>query len=156
MDTNAGDSLLTEPAPSAGDQVKSELADIMSNPQNQMHEGFKRNDPVVNAHIDKLYRKCYGTAPAIEDPGVTISIPLSQEALEAKEASEAQSRLRRELGESYEATMTDMRVGANHLFGGPDGQQLLTVFTEKLSGLGSKGEALGYRYLAELSKLIGA
>ena len=155
MDTNAGDTVLTESAPSAGDQVKSELADIMNNPQNQMHEGFKRNDPVVNAHIDSLYRKVYGTAPAIEDPGVTISVPMNPEALEAKEASEAQNRLRRELGESYEATIEGMKAGANHLFGGPDGQQLLTVFTDRLSGLGPKGEALGYRYLAELSKLIG-
>ena len=45
----------------SGDDVRSELARIMTDKSHPMHDGYWRNDPKVKAHVDDLYKKAYGT-----------------------------------------------------------------------------------------------
>ena len=47
------------------DEVRNEVADIMNNPKNVRHEGYKRNDKEVNDYIDSLYKKLHGDAKVI-------------------------------------------------------------------------------------------
>jgi hypothetical protein len=44
----------------SGDDVRSEVAKIMSDKSHPMYEGYHRNDPKVSRHIEELYVKAYG------------------------------------------------------------------------------------------------
>lgn len=43
----------------SGKAAQAEYADIISNPKNERHEGWKKSDPKVMQYIDELYRKAY-------------------------------------------------------------------------------------------------
>jgi len=43
------------------EEVRSEVADIMSNAANPRHAGYLKGDKGVNEYIDNLYKKAYGT-----------------------------------------------------------------------------------------------
>lgn len=44
-----------------GDEVKAELAKIMTDKTHPLYEGYRRNDPEVSKKIDEMYRKVYGS-----------------------------------------------------------------------------------------------
>lgn len=44
-----------------GDDVRAEVARIMTDKTHPMYEGYRRQDKKVQDHIDELYRKAYGT-----------------------------------------------------------------------------------------------
>jgi hypothetical protein len=44
----------------SGDDVRNELSRIMNDKSHPMHEGYQRNDPKVQRHIEELYVKAYG------------------------------------------------------------------------------------------------
>jgi hypothetical protein len=44
------------------EQVRTEYAEIISNPQHPMHAGLMRRDPKVEQYVNDLYRKAYGNA----------------------------------------------------------------------------------------------
>lgn len=50
-------------------KVRTELADIMSNPQNPRHAAYLRNDPEVNKYITGLYERLYGKGEIEIIPG---------------------------------------------------------------------------------------
>jgi len=54
----------------SGDDVRVELAKIMSDKAHPMYEGYKRNDPKVLAHVEELYKKAYGDAKVTIGEGV--------------------------------------------------------------------------------------
>jgi hypothetical protein len=45
----------------SGDQVRAEIADIMSNPNNARHKLYHSRDAATMEYIDGLYKKAYGT-----------------------------------------------------------------------------------------------
>jgi len=56
----------------ASDEIKAELARIMSDKTHPMHEGWVRRDPKVLEHVDSMYRKGYGEAKVDLAGGVTV------------------------------------------------------------------------------------
>ena len=52
-------------------EVRQEYAAIMTNPKHPMHAGYKARDPKVEAHINQLYERAYGT-PSNQQPGVIV------------------------------------------------------------------------------------
>lgn len=69
------DSSFIESIPSKGgektaEEVRSEYAEIISNPKHPMHDGLMRRDPKVEAYVNDLYRKAYGNAKISIGEGV--------------------------------------------------------------------------------------
>jgi len=69
------DSSFIESIPAKGgeltaEQVRSEYAEIISNPKHPMHDGLMRRDPKVEAYVNDLYRKAYGNAKVSIGEGV--------------------------------------------------------------------------------------
>jgi hypothetical protein len=135
-----------------------------------MHEGFKRNNTQVNAYIDNLYRKAYGSAPVNFGQGVEVTgrpthpapdntdpqpspngTALSQE--DAVAQTEFDTVLQRTFGSEYDLVMRDMRVGASLLFSTPEGIQALDRIAPVLSELGEHAQVLGIRFLSDLGRL---
>jgi len=56
----------------SGEDVRTELADIMSNPKNEHYEGYRRGDPKALAHVEGLYKKAYGDGKVTLGEGITI------------------------------------------------------------------------------------
>ncbi len=56
----------------AAETLRTELADIMSNPQHPLHAGYHRNDPAVIKEIEGKYQKIYGSGPLQLDGGVSV------------------------------------------------------------------------------------
>lgn len=54
------------------DEVRAELAKIMSDRTHPMHEGYHRGDKKVMEHIDGLYKKAYGTGTVDVSSGFDI------------------------------------------------------------------------------------
>src|ERR1044071_6385689 len=53
-------------------EVRQEYAAIMTDPKHPMHAGYKARDPKVEAHINQLYERAYGT-PSNKQPGVIVA-----------------------------------------------------------------------------------
>lgn len=47
----------------SGDEVRLEVAKIMSDKTHPMYEGYWRRDPKIMAHVEGLYRRAYGDTP---------------------------------------------------------------------------------------------
>jgi len=57
----------------SGEDVREEMAKIMTDPSHPMHEGYKRQDPKVERYLDGLYRSAFGNQPAPIETGVGVS-----------------------------------------------------------------------------------
>jgi hypothetical protein len=133
--------------------VEKEYADIMSNPQNPRHAGLHRGDPQVSAHIDGLYKKAFPNSAPVKI-GKQEGLPATTDLTDEMRAQvDVEVELRMELGEAYDTVMQEMAHGAQYLFNGDGGQSALTVLSDRIAGLGPKAEALGVKFLADLSKL---
>lgn len=145
-----------------GEAVRTELSRIMSDPSHPMHAGFQRNDAAVSAHIDSLYRKVYGSAPAFPDRGITVSFstppPSHADAESEQEARHAQVqaelRLQQAMGDSFEPELRSARSMAARMFANAESLKVLDeVFAPMISELGAPAEALAVRFLADLDRL---
>lgn len=47
----------------SGEEVRAELAKIMTDPQHPQHAGWKRGDKAALAYVDELYKQAYGSGP---------------------------------------------------------------------------------------------
>lgn len=56
----------------SGEDVRAEVAKIMSDKTHPMYAGYQAKDPKVLAHIDELYRRAYGNAPVDLRGGLQI------------------------------------------------------------------------------------
>ena len=81
--------------------------------------------------------------------GVSLTTDFSED---AQAQAEVETALRAELGDDYDTTMQAMASGAKYLFDGEEGQHALTWLSHRMSG-DPKAEALGIKFLADLSKL---
>jgi hypothetical protein len=162
MDDLSDDVTIAIPTPAnpAGEAAKAELAAIMSDPNHKMHQGWLRSDPTVKEHVKTAYKKAYpdtppettaqGTPPAPaprRDPAPTMT-PEDRAA-----QAEVEGMLRNTLGESYDATMADMGIGAQHLFAVPGGEKILAELSPLIVALGPLAQVRGIRFLAELGQL---
>ena len=73
------DSSFIESIPSKGGEmtpeaVRTEYAEIISNPKHPMHDGLLRRDPKVEAYVNDLYRKAYGNAKVTIGQGEGIGV----------------------------------------------------------------------------------
>ena len=57
------------------DAAKAELADIMTNPENKMHAGYKANDKKVMDHIRELYVRALGQGTTAADGSLASDEP---------------------------------------------------------------------------------
>lgn len=55
------------------EQVRTEYAEIISNPKHPMHDGLMRRDPKVEQYVNDLYKKAYGNAKVAIGEGVGAS-----------------------------------------------------------------------------------
>lgn len=135
------------------DAAQAEYADIMTNPQNPRHAGLHRGDPAVSAYIDSLYKKAVPNNAPVEI-GKQESVSATNDfSGDAEAQAEVETALRAEFGEAYDTTMSAMASGAKFLFEGEEGQRALSALAYRMTGLGPKAEALGVKFLADLSKL---
>ena len=140
----------------AGDDVRNEVADIMSNKQNPRHEGYHRQDKKVLDYVDGLYKKAYGTATVDLSDGLTAGesmptrlpeppreAPVSAETSAASPDIDFQGRvdtaLRDRWGVAHDAKKATLQVTAEHLFsgdlGGVDGAIFEALEANVLDGL---------------------
>ena len=150
--------ILSDPAPTspvsghpAGADAEAEYAKMMSDPTHPHYAGLRRGDKESEAYANGLFRKAYGTAPVpIESDAEPVPADLSPD---AQAQIECETHLRAAFGHDYDATMTAMASGAKFLFEGDEGQTALATLADRLAGLGSKAEALGVKFLADLAQL---
>lgn len=100
-------------ADSQSEAVRTEVEDIMLNPENPRHAGYKRNDPVVTKHIDQLYKNLVG------DDKVELGAGLNLETSDQSEqtTAEAWATVRRDLASEWgEGNAFDQRMELNKQF----------------------------------------
>jgi hypothetical protein len=139
--------------------AKAELTDIATNPSNPRHAGYHRNDPQVSAYLDTLYKKALPETPAQGTPPAPAPLREPDQAPtmtpeDRVAQAEVETMLQRTLGADYDSTMSDMRIGASHLFAGPDGANALAPLAELITALGPLAQVRGIRFLADLGKLV--
>lgn len=66
------DALPVEGGGKSGEDVRAEMAKIMSDKTHPMYEGYKRRDPKVERYIDNLYKQAYGNKPVNLGEGVSV------------------------------------------------------------------------------------
>lgn len=154
---STGTIAIPTPANPARDAATAELTDIATNPANPRHAGYHRNDPQVSAYLDALYKKALPETPAQGTPpepptgGTDQATTMTPEDRVAQ--AEVESMLRQTLGHDYDHTMSNMRIGAQHLFASPDGAKALAGLSELITALGPLAQVRGIRFLAELGQL---
>ncbi len=111
----------------AGEAVRVELQDIMTNKANPLHEGYWRKDPHVMNQIDQKYKAAYGGGTVDLSDGLTVAgldrgqRPGSTEDAEAvsPEDAEADTRaiaqLHDEWSDQFDTNMEDARQGLTAL-----------------------------------------
>ena len=161
VEIGTGGTVLSESAPNnpAGLAAREELGKIMSDTSHPMHAGYLRNDKAVEAHLEAVYRKAYPETPAPNTPPAPASTPEQAPdttlSLEDRAAhTELDTTLRRTFGEDYDSEMSNMRVGASHLFTSPESHKVLADFSHLITGLGPLAEVRAIRFLAEIGALI--
>ncbi len=140
----------------AGDAVRAELADIMSNKENPKHAGYLMQDKKVMEYIDSRYRGAYGAGTVDLSDGLTAGGEAqTTDTASASDASatEVQADLRQEFGTNYDAVMASAQSAVTHLFPGSAGQAALAAVSEQVVAKGPKAEALAVRFLADLDRI---
>ena len=56
----------------SADDVRGEVAKIMTDKTHPMYEGYWRKDPKVMSHVEELYKKAYGDAKVELSGGITV------------------------------------------------------------------------------------
>ncbi len=140
----------------AGDAVRAELADIMTNTANPLHAGYWKNDSTVMRKIDQKYRTAFGGNTVDLSDGLTAGesmptrlpeppreAPVSAETSAASPDIDFQGRvdtaLRDRWGVAHDAKKATLQVTAEHLFsgdlGGVDGAIFEALEANVLDGL---------------------
>lgn len=95
--------------------VRAEVNQIMTNPQNQYYEAFKRNDPGVGKYINSLYAKL---------PGAGEKIPISDDLIvsspSVEDATDPFTDLREKWGQQYEEKRAASIQVGRELFSGKE------------------------------------
>jgi hypothetical protein len=167
MDDSAqSDVTIAIPAPAnpAGAAAKAELAAIMTDPNNLMHQGWLRHDKAVLEHVNGIYKTAYPTdaAPATTAPsqptapasGREPEQPLTMTPEDRVAQAENEAMLQRTLGADYPREMADMRIGVRDLCSTPDVVNALAILTPLIEGSGALAQALGIRLLAEVGRSV--
>ena len=111
----------------AGEAVRAELQDIMTNKANPLHEGYWRNDPQVIKRIDEKYKAVFGTGTVELSDGLTVGGSDKEQAPDSGERAgaalpedaEADTRaiaqLQDEWSDRFDTKMEDARQGLTAL-----------------------------------------
>ncbi len=138
----------------AGDAVRAELSDIMTNTANPLHAGYWKNDSTVMRKIDQKYKAAFGGGTVDLSDGVDVraSDPASTPPTEARASAEplaaspdidfqgqVDTALRAQWGVAHDAKKATLQVTAEHLFsgdlGGVDGEVFAALEANVLDGL---------------------
>jgi hypothetical protein len=140
------------PSTPALDAARAECTDIATNPQNPRHAGYWRGEKQVMDYLDGRYRPAVPENKPVEvrNESVSATTDFSED---TQAHADVEIALRQEFGDSYYTVMQDMTNGAQYLFNSDEGRSALTVLSDRIAGLGPKAEALGIKFLADLSKL---
>jgi hypothetical protein len=57
----------------AAEELRAKIRDIQTNPANPRYIGYQRQDPGVDAYIEKLYREVYGSGSIELGDGIVIT-----------------------------------------------------------------------------------
>ncbi len=111
----------------AGDAVRAELADIMTNTANPLHAGYWKNDSTVMRQIDQKYKAVYGgntvdlsdglTAGGLDEgqrPGSTEDAGTASPE-DAEADARALAQLRSEKGDQFDSEIADAHHGQTAL-----------------------------------------
>ena len=141
------------PSSPALDAATAEYEKVMTDPTHLHYAGLRRGDKAASDYVNGLYKKALPDNKPVEigkEESVSATTDFSED---AAAQAETEAGLRAEFGETYDTVMREMGAGAKFLFDGDEGQQALTALSYRLTGLGPKAEALGIKFLADLSKL---
>jgi hypothetical protein len=143
---------ITTPDTPALTSARQEYEKVISDPTHPHYDGLRRGDKTASDYVDGLYRNAVPNPAPVEirNESVSATTDFSED---AAAQAETEAGLRAEFGETYDTVMREMGAGAKFLFDGDEGQQALTALSYRLTGLGPKAEALGIKFLADLSKL---
>ncbi len=146
----------------AGDALRGELADIISNPNNPLHAGYVRGDPHVKAHLDRRYADVYGRgivelSDGIEIRGSRPAREFGPGALAEDTDSAFHTRVHAEC-HTRGIDLSSAQAEGDRLFAGPDGEVVLAVLEDQvLVGLAPEAETQAHAemgaYLADLHRL---
>lgn len=143
----------------AGEALRAEVGDIMSNKANPLHAGYWAKDAKVMEQIDQKYASVYGGGKGSlldsVSAGGEADAPAREAHADATAQAEADANLRQELGADYEPVLTAGRPVAAHLFPGLEGRAAFDFVAERLAEYGPKAEVLVARLFADLAKLKG-
>ncbi len=138
----------------AGDAVRAELQDIMTNTANPLHAGYWKNDSKVLDLVGQKYKAAYGGGTVdlgtgldvrASDPASTLppEVRAPAEPLATSPDVDFQGRvdtaLRDRWGVAHDAKKATLQVTAEHLFsgdlGGVDGEVFAALEANVLDGL---------------------
>jgi hypothetical protein len=113
----------------------------------------------VHDYLHQLYQKAVPqpTAPSTPTAPAPLRTPEPDHTLTLEDRAaqhKTETMLRQTLGEDYESAMSDMRIGAQHLFSMPEGEKVLAAFAPLITDLGPVAEVRAIRFLGELGQLI--
>ena len=158
MDIGGGALTVQGPGNPALDAARAEMKEIATNPAHPKYAGYQRGDPQVSAYLDALYKKAVPdtvTARTPSDPAPQRDTEQDAMTREDRVAqSEVDTMLRQTFGDGYDGGMSNMRIGASHLFAIPDGEKALAAFAPIITELGPLAEVRAIRFLAELGEMI--
>ena len=147
----------TPEGPLTPDAVRTEVQQVMTNPQHPHHEGYTKGWTTANRYVDSLYRRIPGGATKVQ-----LDAPIG--ATPTPEASDAAAA---DLQSAVSTALTERGIrgidknGAKaegeRLFAGKDGQAVLDLLEAPLDGLAPQAEVQAHvvlaSYLADLNRL---
>ena len=140
----------------AGDAVRAELSDIMTNTANPLHAGYWKNDSTVMRKIDQKYKAAFGGNTVDLSDGLTagesmptrlpeppreapVSAETSAAAPDIQFQAQVDAGLRDRWGLAHDTKRAAIQTTAEHLFrgvpGGLDGEVFAALEANVLDGL---------------------
>jgi len=151
--------------PDAGEALRAEMHDIMTNPANALHAGYTRGDAAVLKEIDTKYKSVYGsgTVDLLGRSSVSVgsATPTQDNSTPADAAIQAHNNaVLTNLETKHGSTDAVIRLRSDatatirHFSPDEHSAGQVRAFADQIGRLGPEAEARTIEYLADIQKII--